>query len=132
MDMPRFKFQKLVRDKIISHQLASGATPVARQLQGPEYVQALLAKLSEEAAELADASAETLAEELADVQQVIDDLRLHLGVTPEALAEVQARKTAKNGDFRNGDFVESVEVAEDNPWTAYYRAHPEQYPELTD
>jgi hypothetical protein len=26
--MPRFKFSKLVRDKIVDHQIASGANPV--------------------------------------------------------------------------------------------------------
>ncbi len=129
--MPKFQFQKLVRDKIIDHQLASGAQPTHHRLEGKEYIAALIAKLSEEAGELAQTSAEQLAEEFADVQQVLDDLREHLQLSPEAVAIAQQRKNDQNGAFKNGDYVEYVEVAEDDDWAAYYRAHPERYPEIS-
>jgi predicted house-cleaning noncanonical NTP pyrophosphatase (MazG superfamily) len=128
--MPTFQFRKLVRDRIIEHQIRSGAVPHHRQLKNAEYIQALIAKLSEEAAELLETTAENAAEELADVQQIVDDLREHLGITPEVLAAVQQGKIDKNGAFKNGDYVDYLELSEDDPWTAYYRQHPKRYPEL--
>jgi predicted house-cleaning noncanonical NTP pyrophosphatase (MazG superfamily) len=130
--MPTFKFAKLVRDTIVDQQLASGAKPTYRQLSPEEHKQALVAKIAEESAEIAAASPDTVAEEIADVQQAIDDLIALCGLTAQDVATAQAAKSAKNGAFKKGLYVDTVEVAEDDKWTAYYRAHPDQYPELPD
>lgn len=127
--MPRFTFNKLVRDKIVSQQIASGAKPSYRRLDAQEHASALIAKLHEETDELAAASPENLAEEIADIQQVLDDLRSLHGIPQAAVTAAQARKLHANGGFSDGIFIDSVETAEDDRWTAYYRAHPERYPE---
>lgn len=128
--MPRFTFNKLVRDKIVSQQIASGAKPSYRRLDAQEHALALIAKLHEETDELAAASPENLAEEIADIQQVLDDLcRLH-GIPQATMADIQAKKLHAKGGFADGVFIESVESGEDDRWTSYYRSHPERYPEL--
>ena len=73
--MPKFHFAKLVRDKIIEHQLASGATPVYRRLGSAEHKRELINKVIEESKEIIDAHPEEVALEIADVQQALDDLR---------------------------------------------------------
>lgn len=128
--MPRFTFNKLVRDKIASQQLAGGATPSYRHLDAKEHASALIAKLHEESDELATASPDELAEEIADVQQVLDNLRELHNIPPATVAAIQAKKLQAKGGFADGVFIESVETAEDDHWTAYYRAHPDRYPEL--
>lgn len=130
--MPRFIFNKLVRDKIVSQQIAGGAEPSYRRLDTEEHASALITKLHEEADELASAAPEDLAGEIADIQQVLDDL-CHLHGIPQAtVAAIQAKKLHARGGFADGIFIESVETAEDDQWTAYYRKHPERYPELQD
>jgi predicted house-cleaning noncanonical NTP pyrophosphatase (MazG superfamily) len=128
--MPKFKFAKLVRDKIVDHQIASGAQPTYRQLSDEEHKKELIKKIQEEAQEIAEASADEVAAEIADVQQAIDDLKEKYGLTSQDVATAQAAKNAKNGAFKKGLYVESVEVAEDNSWTDYYRQNADRYPEI--
>jgi len=128
--MPTFKFSKLVRDKIVDNQLASGAKPTYRQLDKDEHKQQLLVKLIEESQEIKHADAQEVVDELADVQQIIDDLRDLYGVSAPDLRAAQERKNHKNGAFQQGIYIESVEVDESSPWSKYYRQHPDCYPEL--
>ena len=128
--MPKFRFNKLVRDKIVEQQQAGGARPVVRRLQPGEHKAALVAKLAEEAQEILTASAEELATELADVQQVLDDLRHLSGVSAAEVAAAQQCKNERSGAFRHGDFVDYVEADEANQWVAYYRQNADRYPEI--
>lgn len=64
------------------------------------------------------------------MQQAIDNLKELYGVTDEAVRQAQAAKNKKNGAFKKGHFVESVEVKEDNPWIEYYRKNADRYPEI--
>jgi predicted house-cleaning noncanonical NTP pyrophosphatase (MazG superfamily) len=124
------KFNKLVRDKIVEHQLASGAVPVYHQLAPDEHKKALINKILEESQEILQAPPEEIAMEIADVQQALDDLKDQYGLTNEAIAEAQARKNEKNGAFRKGIFVDYVEVDDSSEWAAYYRANADRYPEI--
>ncbi|MBL8159574.1 hypothetical protein JNJ66_03895 [Candidatus Saccharibacteria bacterium] len=54
--MPVFKLNKLVRDKIVDHQYDIGAIPTCRRLSPDELRRELIQKLTEEAAELEQAS----------------------------------------------------------------------------
>lgn len=128
--MPTFQFAKLVRDNIVDKQIASGATPHYRVLTDDEHKAALVAKIAEEAAEIADAAPDEVAAEIADVQQAIDDLKEKYGLTDADITQAQAAKTDKNGAFKKGLYVESVEVAEGDEWAAYYRANADRYPEI--
>lgn len=128
--MPKFRFDKLVRDKIVAHQIASGAQPHYRTLSQAEHKTALINKINEEAQEILGASPEDMAAEIADVQQALDDLKALSGLTDIAVKAAQEAKNAKNGAFREGIFVEYIEIAEDDEWTNYYRKNPDRYQEI--
>lgn len=103
--MPKFKFDKLVRDKIVERQIASGAVPVYRQLNRQEHKNALINKIVEESQEITHAKPEEIAMEIADVQQALDDLREMYGVTSEDIAKAQTEKNEKNGGFKKGSIL---------------------------
>jgi predicted house-cleaning noncanonical NTP pyrophosphatase (MazG superfamily) len=128
--MPKFKFAKLVRDKIVDHQLASGAKPSFRSLSLDEHKQELINKIVEEAKEIALAKPEETAAEIADVQQAIDDLKELHRLTDADIAKAQNEKNEKNGAFKKGLYVDYVEVDEDNQWVDYYRKNADRYPEI--
>lgn len=128
--MPTFKFAKLVRDRIVEHQISSGAVPHYRHLTTNEHKEALIVKIIEEAQEIAQANPVDIAAEIADVQQAIDDLKELSGLTSADIAHEQAIKNAKNGAFKKGHFIESVEVGEDDKWATYYRENADRYPEI--
>lgn len=128
--MPRFKFAKLVRDKIVDHQLASGAKPSFRKLSPDEHKQELINKIVEEAKEMAQARPEEIAAEIADVQQAIDDLKELHGLTDADIAKAQNEKNEKNGAFKKGIYIDYVEVDVDDQWVDYYRKNADRYPEI--
>lgn len=128
--MPKFKFDKLVRDKVVDDQIASGAKPAYRALDPDEHRQELVRKIVEEAQEILKAPLEELAGELADVQQAIDDLRDLCGLSPADIAQAQEAKNEKKGAFKKGVYVDYVEVSEDNPWISHWRKNADRYPEI--
>ncbi|MBI3889193.1 hypothetical protein HY312_01265 [Candidatus Saccharibacteria bacterium] len=77
-------------------------------------------------------SDDEIIEEIADVQQVLDDLKSQYGITDLQVGEVQAAKFDKKGGFSDGVFVESVTLPESDEWVQYYRNAPEKYPEMTN
>ncbi len=128
--MPKFKFSKLVRDKLIDRYVASGAKPVFRRLSPTEHKQELVSKIIEEAQEIPGAKPEDVVAEIADVQQAIDDLKELYGLQDADVAVAQAAKNKKNGAFKKGLFVESLDLSPDDPWVDYYRQHADRYPEI--
>jgi predicted house-cleaning noncanonical NTP pyrophosphatase (MazG superfamily) len=130
-DMPTFKFAKLVRDKIVDYQIASGAKPTYRQLSPDEHKRELVNKIIEEAREITEAAVADVADEIADVQQAVDDLKEKFGLSDADIAEAQTKKNDKNGAFKQGLFVESVELADDDTWADYYRQNADRYPEIS-
>jgi predicted house-cleaning noncanonical NTP pyrophosphatase (MazG superfamily) len=128
--MPRFKFSKLVRDKIVDHQIASGAKPRFRKLSPDEHKRELVNKVVEEAREITRAYPEEMAAEIADVQQAIDDLTELCGLSKSDIARTQAVKNDKNGAFKKGLFVEYVDVEEGDQWIDYYHKNADRYPEI--
>ena len=130
--MPKFRFNKLVRNKIIDHQIKAGGKPDYRTLSDQEHVTELIKKISEETAEIAEATPDQLASEIADVQQALDDLKKKLNVSDKQVRAAQTAKNDKNGSFDQGIYIESVDVNEDDPWVGYYRQNPARYPEIQD
>lgn len=128
--MPKFKFGKLVRDKIVDNQIASGAKPKYHQLDDDKHKQALILKIIEEAQEITQAKPEELAGEIADVQQAIDDLKRKYKLTDRDIAKAQKTKLNKAGAFREGLYVDYVEVDKNNKWVEYYRKNADRYPEI--
>jgi predicted house-cleaning noncanonical NTP pyrophosphatase (MazG superfamily) len=128
--MPKFKFAKLVRDKIVENQIASGAKPKYHHLDDKRHKQALILKIIEETKEITQAKPEEVAGEIADVQQALDDLKQKYGLTDMDIAKAQKIKLDKNGAFKEGLYVDYVEVDKDNKWVEYYRKNSDRYPEI--
>src|SRR5919202_699836 len=128
--MPKFKYAKLVRDKIVEDQVASGAKPNFRRLNALEHKEELINKIIEEAKEATKASPDELIAEIADIQQVIDDLKLLCGIKDEDIVKVQEIKNNKKGTFREGLFIDYVDASEDNKWVDYYRKNPDRFPAI--
>lgn len=128
--MLKFKYSKLVRDKIVEHQIASGAVPKYRQLDDEQHKSALVNKIIEEAQEIISSDARERASEIADVQQALDDLREMYGLTTTDVAKVQKARLAKNGAFKKGIFIDYVKLDKDDEWVEYYRSSADRYPEI--
>jgi predicted house-cleaning noncanonical NTP pyrophosphatase (MazG superfamily) len=124
--MLTFHFNKLVRDKIINHQIRDGIKPNYVRLDKDEHKLALIEKIKEELKEVEEASHETLAGEIADVQQAIDDLVAVCNLTPDVIKNHQIAKEEKNGSFKQGIYINTVDIEEDNDWAKLYRQKYEQ------
>jgi predicted house-cleaning noncanonical NTP pyrophosphatase (MazG superfamily) len=98
-------YNKLVRDKIPEIIQADGKKLKSRVLNDEEHLEALLKKLEEEVAELAEARN---IEEMADVHEVLRALAEALQIHPDELEKVRAAKAAKCGGFQQRIFLEEV------------------------
>ncbi len=130
--MPTFSYDKLVRNKIPDFHREAGHDIVVRRLRVVELAQALAEKLKEEASEVVEArTTDGLKEEIADVQQVIDDLCIISGISKQEIFDVMSDKAENKGNFLAGQYVETVTMPnEDDEWVAYCRGNPEKYPEI--
>ncbi|MFE2426834.1 hypothetical protein ACFXJ5_08785 [Streptomyces sp. NPDC059373] len=90
---------KLVRDLIPQIICESGAEPMVYVADPEEYRERLRHKLSEEVAEFLSADDSSVAEELADVLEVVHALALNIGITPGHLEELRAQKAEARGSF---------------------------------
>ncbi len=131
--MPKFVFDKLIRDKILQLHIDAGHTVDYKELSGVELKDKLRAKLHEESDEIPirEMGDDEIIEEIADVQQVLDDLKRTYDITDDQVQSAQQAKYNKKGGFANGIFIESVTLPESDEWVAYYRKSPEKYPEVT-
>jgi predicted house-cleaning noncanonical NTP pyrophosphatase (MazG superfamily) len=99
------RYNKLVRDRIPEIVAASGLVAITRPLSDEEYLAALRAKVSEEAAELADAPDDEVATEIADLQEVVSALMAALGLAPEEVERVRAERKRDRGAFETRTFL---------------------------
>ncbi len=96
----RRTYNKLVRDRIPEIIESQGGSCQCRVLAKDKYMQALKAKLVEEAQELLDTDdRESLLRELADVMEVVDSLLKATGLSISALREEQRRRREERGGF---------------------------------
>ena len=132
--MPTFRYNKLVRDNIWQWHIESGHTPKGAQLTGEDLRVAIATKLHEEADEVSGAKTrEELTEEIADVQQLLDDLCASQNISTEELLDIQRKKREKKGGFLKGYFIETVAMPnEHDKWVKYCRAAPDKYPEVDE
>ncbi len=132
--MPTFIFNKLIRDKIVQKHLDAGHTVTYQNLSGNALKEKLQQKLHEEADEIPVrvAADDEIIEEIADVQQVLDDLKREYGISDDQVHVAQNVKYAKKGGFSDGVYIESIELPETDEWVRYYRNSPEKYPEVTN
>ena len=91
--MRTFKLNKLVRDKIVESTIDHGGTVQYKTLTGKKLNDALVAKLVEETKELQNSNLSV--EELADLEEIIEQLAANLGVSKYELAQIQKQKRQK-------------------------------------
>lgn len=90
---------KLVRDRVPEALTEKGIVFEASVLSDEAFGRVLLDKLLEEVREVADAAPDEQLQELADVQEVLDELARFYGLTPEQVRTAQARKREARGGF---------------------------------
>lgn len=134
MFMPKFLFDKLVRDNIVGLQVDAGYGVDCRAVVGAEMVSALLTKLHEEVEEVTVAvrlgDHSEVVKELADVQELLSELMVRLGVSVEDVDVARLVKNEHAGSFSQGMFVDAVDIPNGDSWVEYYRGQPVKYPEL--
>lgn len=95
-----FSFNKLVRDRIPESIAAKGENVLLIELQGEALIAALRRKLVEEAMEVLDAkNNDQIAEELADVREVMLALMSRLEITEATVERLRKKKAAERGAF---------------------------------
>jgi predicted house-cleaning noncanonical NTP pyrophosphatase (MazG superfamily) len=99
-------YNKLVRDKIPQVIKANGGIPKTRVLADSEYLGELIKKLGEESREFEEAKS---AEELADIQEVVNALAAAIGLSAEELESIRRQKAAERGGFTGKIFLQEVE-----------------------
>lgn len=130
--MRTFRFGKLVRDKIVEGIIAGGGVPKWKTLSGKAYTHELKKKISEEASEIVDASDGELLDELADIQEIIDNLLSAIGKSKKELSKAQEVKNQKRGSFKNRRYIDVVKVKDNAEVIKFYLEHPDKYPEVLD
>ena len=130
--MPKFIFNKLVRDKLRAEYEKMNQKAVYRELSPSEHTEQLKNKIIEEAREIsAESSKDEIVSELADIQQVIDDIAQVHGISPDLVQETKLKKYEKKGGFSEATFVETLELTDDDDeWVEYYRKSPNIFKEI--
>ncbi len=127
----RFKVDKLIRDKLPQIMRASGIQVFERVMEKDEYLKRLKDKLLEEAKEvIASGSEKEMREELADLLEVMLALAKAYGMELADIQQAAEQKRADKGGFDNRIYNAFVEIEAGNPSLGYYRARPDQYPEV--
>ena len=103
------EYNKLVRDKIPHILGDKEVTSECIQVSGEELMQRLKDKLQEEALEVYQATRDTIAEEIADVQEVLDALIQLYDLDPQEIRKIQEEKRKKRGGFSEGIVLLSTE-----------------------
>ncbi len=123
-----FKLNKLVRDKIINAHIDEGGSVSSINISGNRLNSELIKKLQEEAKELKNSKLSI--EELADLQEILDQLLKNLGISKKEIKLVQKKKNIKKGGFKKGHFIKTVTLPTASKWTEYYAAEPKRFPEV--
>ena len=113
--MRKYQFDKLIRSKIPARMEDEGVSVNRNSLSESEYLSELKRKLLEEAQEVHDAdSKDDLTIELADVLEVIRAIADANAISMEDIENAQLKKREINGHFLPENYINYIEVAEDN------------------
>jgi len=128
----RFRVEKLIRDGLPAMMCEIGLRVFEHRLGDQAYDLALRAKLIEEAAEAQAAQSRSdLAEELADLQEVMLSLAAFHGLTADQIEKIRLDKRRARGGFDDRIFNAAVEADLGSPAADYYLGRPDQYPQET-
>lgn len=128
----RFYFDKLVRDNIVQACLDDPEVLHMEfiELGDTDYLQALIKKVNEEAAEIIpESTREERLSEIADLQNVVDALREREGASEQELRQIANLKTEKKGGFKKRHYISYVDLADDSKWVEIFRNQPDKYRE---
>ncbi|MFC1663054.1 phosphoribosyl-ATP pyrophosphohydrolase [Patescibacteria group bacterium] len=104
--MMRKYYNKLIRDKIPEVMGKKGKAYETKRLSAKEYRRELLKKVGEEASALPKLDKkEDLADELADVIEVIDEVKRTYKITDEDLKNSQKKNRRRKGGFKKRLFL---------------------------
>lgn len=95
----RKTYNKLVRDFIPEIIAADGRQCATEIMNDEEFRQALLAKLIEEANEIANAESSDMVTEIADLYEVIDALLIAFNLDKVAVLATQKKRCEERGGF---------------------------------
>lgn len=100
-------YRKLIRDRIPEKIAAAGAECETRVLGDEEFARELLRKVEEEASGVAAAtSKEEITREIADVLDVIREIKLHYGITDAEIRLEEEKAYEKKGGFEKRLYLE--------------------------
>lgn len=102
---------KLVRDRIPEIIEANGERAIVRTLPTAEYNQALRDKLLEECQEARSAPSDELADELADVLEVVQALAASADLTWDEVLQLQDAKRNQRGGFELRIWLEGLSTS---------------------
>lgn len=132
----RFRFDKLVTDEVVANSLREPHTLEINYhaLGGRALKRELVRKLIEEAREIPiqDEADDDVYDELADAQNVLDELIARYGLSREQVSQRQQQRREKKGSFSNGYYVDDVLLRDDSPWISYFENDAARYREVKD
>ena len=101
-------YNKLIRDKILDMLDAKGLSHTEHIATDTEYEEKLFAKLLEEAAEVAtEESADKLKEEIADLLEVIEAIKVLKGFSTSDIESLRLQKLEERGGFERRIILET-------------------------
>lgn len=104
--MKKIYYNKLIRDKIPEKIKKSGGDFKARKLKPKEFEKELIKKTGEEAdGLLAAKSKKKLIEELADVMDIIQEIKKLKGITAQQIKRAQKESAKTKGGFKKKLFL---------------------------
>lgn len=126
-----FKFDKLIRDKILEMMHSTDCIVHNKKLEGAELIAALKNKLLEEAHEVAASkSVEELKEELADLMEVVSAILPAHKLDPTEIEKIRKAKNLQKGGFMQEIYVSSIKIDESNPEINRYLTQSTKYPNI--
>lgn len=128
--MRTFRYNKLVRDKVVEDIKQEGGVPDYRVLKQDEYVAELKRKLQEETTELVGTTKQDLLGELADIQEIVYALIDALAITPQELMDARDVKNLSKGPFKERYYINTADVHETSKWINYFLKNADRYPEV--
>lgn len=129
--MPKFLYNKLIRDHISDLATQDWAHLDAQYIDGEQKVKALITKIGEESDELLNAhSREEQIWELADLQEIIDALCDALWISKDELIAKQKAKRNEKWWFATWLYAHTMTVDENHPRYQYFKDNSDKYPEI--
>lgn len=129
MKVYKFKYDKLVRDKIPEKIKKSGGKVSQKMLGINNYIFELKKKFIEESEELMSTkNTNDALSEMADIQELIDNLLGALNYKSQDLKKIQKEKIKKNGSFKDRIYINYIKTDESFDWLEYHLKNKQKYP----